>query len=157
MATSMKTFAILFSLFVLIVGCARADYSRPGWGKPHSELVALSLGLSGNNLKIEVTNVSGITERVSRLGNDVFVVAYYLNDNGSLVVIAPDTDLFSSGGDIARDLAPNQKITRTVTLSPAELSEIATHPVVCRMIINDPAAKKSYHIEFPKQMVSASN
>jgi|HubBroStandDraft_1064217.scaffolds.fasta_scaffold265754_2 hypothetical protein len=150
----------IFVASMLLIGL----FTNKSWGdsipinwEQHPELVSLSLDLSKDHLKIQIKNTSPSKERIGIMVEDSLVVAFYVNDNGGLVSIGEHPDFLPRSGPIAEDLDSGQEFTRTLELSPSELSEITTHPVVCRMFIYGPAAKKMYYIEFPKQMVRAAN
>jgi len=149
MKTLPPPLALLFVIITFIFTVmAKSDPDIPtGSWDQHSEGVAIALIWKEHDVIAHVKNTSTSLKQLMSMGSNTYVKLFYIDAQGAAIPFgdhpfyndARDDDSKEQG---ALDIAPGAVVSRPVAITSAEATLLKTHPVVCTVLIYDPATKQ---------------
>lgn len=149
---------IVANIFMLAMK-ARCDTSLStiSW-KQHPEVAAISLTLKDGFVLIRIKNESKNHIGLLHQDPNILIKLFYIDNRGTLIPLGDhpfynDLRDLQEEGEIWTEISTNSK-PLSVAMTPEELVQIKTHPVICRIVIYDPKTKQKYHIESSPRLLT---
>jgi hypothetical protein len=146
------------SLFSVMPADCQSNAPALSW-QQFPEGIALALVAKGDSVIIHAKNTSSTPKKLLSQGPNIFALLYYVNSQGSRVLVSSQSDP-AIYDDVQKNpssirIEPGAERSIKVSLSSSEQALIKTNPIICHVLLYDPATKQQSTIESSPQILTS--